>query len=383
MNVSTAKKNDYVFNLLVIVIPQIVLYLAEALNLVDSVDVMTRLILCFVSLCSVLGYYLPIIIPASKQTVNKQICILLPYIYVALTLSAQVMHENRVEATLEKEANVLSSINVKRFGKAENSKHRVLDNQSATSSASPEVTEPYFIPNKNQLTLHEQFSNILLAAASEDKLVSMTQQDKQVIADFSNILYDFMLAKDWQNFLEHTQLHSHLEGIVTISLTTAVASGAPIELVHTLINMGGEFSPVSLTPQFGSGDLEYIQSIENLGVNLTGKHAFSMSLVDISLMVPTQPNVFDYVMQQNLQYISDYNEVGLDPIGMAIVNARVNQPNTANYIKTLHDSGAAINSHHQYLMALLKNEDEQLYEQLISATPSLAFNINQINDIKL
>ena len=42
---------------------------------------------------------------------------------------------------------------------------------------------------------------------------------------------------------------------------------------------------------------------------------------------------------------------------MAIVNASVNHRN-GSYIKKLQ-SGAIINSHHKYLMALLKKENQQ------------------------
>lgn len=375
MNVSAIKENDYTFNALVIVVPQVVFLIVEILELINPIDIMTRLTLCLVSLCSLMGYYLPVIIPSNKNAINKYICIALPYIYVSLMLSSQIYSEQDLADGLEKKSSLLSNVNIKQVSQ---SSYIIKNTPGLIKGENPDILEmdsqiDYFMPDKLGPSLHEQFTNILMTNSDIKSVEIISKRDEQIILDFSTVLYDFMRNKDWVNFLEHTELHSHIQETITISLNSAIASGAPIELVQTLNNMGGEFSPVSLTPQFGSGDLEYIQSVENLGLSLTDQHAFSMSLVDISLMVPTHPDVFEYVIQQNLQYISDYNEIGLDPIGMAIVNASVNHRNVGSYIKKLHNSGAIINSHHKYLMALLKKENQQIYTQITNAVSNLRY----------
>lgn len=375
MNLSAIKENDYTFNALVIVVPQVVFLIVETLELINPIDIMTRLTLCLVSLCSLIGYYLPVIIPSNKNVINKYICIALPYIYVSLMLSSQIYSEQDLADGMEKKASLLSSVNMKKVSQSNyvinNAPHLIKGKIAAILELDSQID--YFMPDKSGPSLHEQFTNILMIHSDIKSVEIIPERDKEIILDFSKVLYDFMRTKDWVNFLEHTELHSHMQETVSISLNSAIASGAPIELVQTLNNMGGEFSPLSLTPQFGSGDLKYIQSVENLGLSLTGKHAFSMSLVDISLMVPTHPDVFEYVIQQNLQYISDYNEIGLDPIGMAIVNASVNHPNVGSYIKKLHNSGAIINSHHKYLMALLKKENQKIYKKITNEEPGLLY----------
>ena len=125
--------------------------------MVNSVDITTRLTLCFVSLCSLLGYYLPVIVPSNKHAINKNICIALPYVYVALMLSSQIKSEQDFADSIDKQTSVLSTTNIKQFSTVNDIINSIPELVLDKNDVKLGSQVNYFMPDKSGSSLHEQF----------------------------------------------------------------------------------------------------------------------------------------------------------------------------------------------------------------------------------
>lgn len=72
------------------------------------------------------------------------------------------------------------------------------------------------------------------------------------------------------------------------------------------------------------------------------------------------------MLEHNATDLNQVNEIGLDSLGMAIVNAQINPDKTVYFISTLIQHGAMINSVPKTLLTNLKTDSPYLYAEIVA-----------------
>lgn len=237
-----------------------------------------------------------------------------------------------------------------------------------------EDTSSNYINNNNPpVSVSIEFANESKKSNNFIELDNVNENiDPNWIKSTSKKLYNYAKNNNWDSFLEvvYSSVDAY-EDMLTAGLNVALMLSAPPEIIYKLMNDGAEIYPTSLYTRFNEANVDYLLELENLGVDFSMLQPMNFKMIDLTFLTHTHSNVFNFVLERNASDLNQVNEIGLDSLGMAIVNAQINPDKTVYFISTLIQHGAMINSDHKTLLTNLKADSPNLYAEIVAGIPQL------------
>ena len=228
---------------------------------------------------------------------------------------------------------------------------------------------------KDDEILSYEFNKHIMAYIKEiENAAAKAPQDinEQRYAEYGKKLTQFALAQEWLGFkLYLNEMVSVDADAIHAGINVAVLLGASNEFIDELISQGGELESSMLLPILQRGDIAQVKKLENYGLNVNQANLGEINMIDLALMTSSKPEVIEFLLNRNVDVTTYKENLAIDTLGIAIVNAGMNAEHVTNIISRLIQSGAEITAHHRQLMIGLQREDAIAYHELVAGFPEL------------
>lgn len=253
-----------------------------------------------------------------------------------------------------------------------------LSEQSSSSDAKEKksnMTLLVFDPNSD-MTQREQFLKVFsdhFSSIVSEKTGNLTEQEKKIIDDYTFKLNQLRIKNNWDEYMEVVELfNSEYPEALNAITNSALLTQVPTDIVKQLVALGGEVNSMSLIPLVRAGDMESLLYFENNGVDLDLDVVPNFNLLDMALTTNIPSDSFLYLVQR-IEPNIETTPFGTDTLAIALINAEENPDNVSSYLQLLLSNGAIIKDEHKQYLQGLKLENNQLYEEIVSAVPD--FNL--------
>lgn len=118
------------------------------------------------------------------------------------------------------------------------------------------------------------------------------------------------------------------------------------------------------------GKLDTVLKMENYGATLNSEVFKNTNTLHFAMLAPLTPKSFDFLINQ-VEVIDKVGQLGVDLIGLSIINADTNADYISHYLEQMIERGASVKPQHYQLMKGLKKENEIIYEEIVEIIPEL------------
>jgi len=257
--------------------------------------------------------------------------------------------------------------------KIEPEKGKKLDFSNAISSDDSSIKYEWFTPELAKVaSMKEQFLEGALAPiALLDPRKDLSESELKKMQQTVDKLLPLLQEKKWSELLHFIDFETETP-IETASLimNAAVHFDAPDELYLKLANKGGELISTSLLTLVQRDQFDIVLKMENYGAILNSEILENTNILHFAMLTPLTPKSFDFLINR-VDLIDDVGQLGVDIIGLSIVNANTNANYISHYLNRMIEQGASIKPQHLLLMEGLKKEHENVYNEIIEVIPEL------------
>lgn len=266
---------------------------------------------------------------------------------------------------------IQTDLNINKFkSPSENSVNTLSNNEKESQNYN--IKKFKFDEHKNESQLIQFQAKVMEVFTKIKDTYALSTEEQAVMNILANDLFGFIKAEDWEALLafinENVDEHPYL---VDGSLNLALIANIPEFVIKELIQYGGKISPMSLLPLILQENFELANILQNYGVDISKPFLDNISMIDIALMTPVSPLAFDYILEHTENITSFKNDLGVDTLGIAIINANMHSTFITKYISKLLQQGVEINEQHLQLMRGLKLESNETFTEIIAGIPHL------------
>lgn len=231
----------------------------------------------------------------------------------------------------------------------------------------------WFIPDLSHVApMKEQF--LEQAFASLDPRKDLTESELKKTQQIVEKLVPLLKKKKWDelvNFVEN-DADDPVEA-ANILINVAANFDAPDELFTTLANNGGELIPTALLTLVQKDRSDTVIKLENYGATLNSEVLKDTNVLHFAMLSPLSPKSFEFLIDK-VDIIDNVGQLGVDIVGLSIINADTNADYISYYLDQLIVRGASIKPQHVELMKGLRKDNAVIYEEIIEVTPELSVN---------
>lgn len=223
---------------------------------------------------------------------------------------------------------------------------------------------------KNQL-----LGNVFNIFKANNPVSKLSQDELAVAKKIATSFMPFLMEGKWEDLLRFVdeKAGSNPQIATTVINVAANIADVPLDVLMELANRGGVMSSHSLLGLLQKGEFETVITLENYGSSLQGDFLENTNIFHLALLTPLEPEAFDFLISR-VDVINETGELGVDTLGMAIVNADANPTHISYYLNEMIRNGATVQPQHLKLMAGLKRDSGDIYEEIVLAVPELQIN---------
>lgn len=202
-------------------------------------------------------------------------------------------------------------------------------------------------------------------------LSNLTPEEAEKSQSIAKAFYPLLLAGKWEELLEYVDANSaDNPEISNVIINVGALSEMPIDIMIELSNRGGIVNPDTLLRMIIQERYADVLTLENFGSDLSTELQGKTNVLHLALLSPLPPKAFDFILSRT-GVIDEVGVMGVDTLGVAIINAATNREHIVQYLNYLIDEGATIKKQHKVLMAGLYRDSEKLYNEIVDSIPQL------------
>lgn len=255
------------------------------------------------------------------------------------------------------------------------------DKNTAVDLAGSNSTSPVFVSTEfdwfkpelsHVASMKEQFlEQSLSSLVLLDPRNNLTESELKKTQQTVNKLLPLLRQKKWDDLMHYINHEAESPSeAASVIINVAVNFDAPDELYLNLVNKGGKFISTSLLALVQKGKLDTVLKMENYGVTLNSEVFKNTNTLHFAMLAPLTPKSFDFLINQ-VEVIDKVGQLGVDLIGLSIINADTNADYISHYLEQMIERGASVKPQHYQLMKGLKKENEIIYEEIVEIIPEL------------
>jgi hypothetical protein len=196
----------------------------------------------------------------------------------------------------------------------------------------------------------------------------VSSEFNEATAQFLNEVDEFGLASLFDKALE---LDTQFPGFFDFYAHLVILKSSSDELFLKLTNHGASYNLSSAIMTLNYDNANGLKLLHQAGVDIHEPVFSDITLLDISLAQKNTKQSILYMLEQNFSYNEYKPELGLDTVGVAIINS-VKHPKYASLYSTkMVEQGAKFNKHHLQLLEQVAQENPELYTEIKVVVPGL------------
>lgn len=199
---------------------------------------------------------------------------------------------------------------------------------------------------------------------------SLTKEQEMHLMNIGMQLAQYAQSKQWEAFEKVVLAESGDVDTLTALTNAAIALSAPVDMIENFVNQGAQIFPTSTLHALSQGRIEFIRKLENFGVNIVDESS-ELHVLDMAMMMPMPAESFEFLLDKPFDLMSYKSSMGIDTLGIAIVNAPINPTASPRIVQSLLTKGAELNSHHIELLQRLSKDRPEIHTNIVNLLPVL------------
>lgn len=217
-------------------------------------------------------------------------------------------------------------------------------------------------------SFHEKVKAVM--ANNNVSTQSLTKEQEMHLMNIGMQLAQYAQSKQWEAFEKVVLAESGDVDTLTALTNAAIALSAPVDMIENFVNQGAQIFPTSTLHALSQGRIEFVKQLENFGVNLVDDSS-ELHVLDMAMMMPMPAESFEFLLDKSFDLMSYKPSMGIDTLGIAIVNAPINQTASPRIVQSLLTKGAELNSHHIELLQRLSKDRPDIHTKIVKLLPVL------------
>lgn len=217
-------------------------------------------------------------------------------------------------------------------------------------------------------SFHEKVKVVM--ANSNVSTQSLTKEQEMHLMNIGMQLAQYAQSKQWEAFEKVVLAESGDVDTLTALTNAAIALSAPVDMIENFVNQGAQIFPTSTLHILSQGRLGFVHDLENFGVNIVDDSG-ELHILDMALMIPMPEESFEFLLEKSFDLHSYKSSLGIDTLGIAIVNAPINRKVAPFVIQSLLNKGVQVNTHHEQLLQKLAQDNPLIHAEILKSCPSL------------
>ena len=199
---------------------------------------------------------------------------------------------------------------------------------------------------------------------------SLTKEQEMHLMNIGMQLAQYAQRNQWDEFEKIVLAESADPDKLTALTNAAIALGAPVDMIENFVNQGAQIFPTSTLHALSQGRIEFVKQLENFGVNLVDDSS-ELHVLDMAMMMPMPAESFEFLLDKSFDLMSYKPSMGIDTLGIAIVNAPINPTASPRFVQALLNKGVQLNSHHVELLQRIAIERPDIHADIVKLSPDL------------
>lgn len=217
-------------------------------------------------------------------------------------------------------------------------------------------------------SFHEKVKAVM--ANNNVSTQSLTKEQEMHLMNIGMQLAQYAQSKQWEAFEKVVLAESGDVDTLTALTNAAIALSAPVDMIENFVNQGAQIFPTSTLHALSQGRIEFVKQLENFGVNIVDESS-ELHVLDMAMMMPMPAESFEFLLDKPFDLMSYKSSMGIDTLGIAIVNAPINPTASPRIIQSLLIKGAELNSHHIELLQRLSKDRPEIHTNIVNLLPVL------------
>ena len=218
------------------------------------------------------------------------------------------------------------------------------------------------------VSFDKKLQALILRTPKRSESTEASSEFNEATSQFLNEVQEFGLASLFDRALE---LDTQFPGFFDFYAHLVILKSSSDELFLKLTNHGASYNLSSAIMTLNYDNAHGLKLLHQAGVDIHEPVFSDITLLDISLAQKNTKQSILYMLEQNFSYNEYKPELGLDTVGIAIINS-VKHPKYASlYLTKMVEQGAKFNKHHLQLLEQVAQENPELYTEIKVVVPGL------------